>query len=648
MSRVSNLTIGVAITLQAAVAAAAPPPVSAFMNFASYQSMKISPDGSRVAYTQRDDSREYLAVVTFPEMQPVMRTGFGENLDIDTFYWASDTRLLVQPLRRIPGLISFKARTGEIFGVDADGKNGKMLFGIASAGGEGRFANPDFTGAAGEIIDLLRDEKDTVLIQTIRFGQGGGNSAYRMNIHTGRLSGVATSPLNNGDFLTDAKHNVAVVSGDDQEGNFRVYFRTDNQSPWQLKKTYPTLKGSLQPLHRSDDVGRYIAVDRSDGGTSKIVSWDPVTGDEKLLFQHEQTDIAGVNEDDDNRTWMFTYVDHFPYYWYPAPQHPLAVLHQALRQRFRNVEVEIVNQTRDGSLAVASISSPVLPPRFLIVDVKSLKVLQQLQAYPELKSEDLSPMEPIEFRARDGAMIRGYLTTPNVADKKKLPTVVLVHGGPHGIYDAYGFNPEVQLLASRGYAVLQINYRGSGGRGLTFEAAGYGKWGREMQDDITDGVKWAVADGVTDPKRICIFGGSYGAYAALTGAYREPDLFRCAVGMSGVYDLPMMFEKGDIPRTDSGIRYLKEAVGTDEEELKRRSPVYNAEKIKAAVMLIHGAQDQRAPIQHATKMRAALERVGNPPEWLTESGEGHGFQDQKHRTEAYEKILAFLAKHLGP
>jgi len=169
-----------------------------------------------------------------------------------------------------------------------------------------------------------------------------------------------------------------------------------------------------------------------------------------------------------------------------------------------------------------------------------------------------------------------------------------------------------------------------------------------MQDDITDGVKWAVADGVTDPKRICIFGGSYGAYAALTGAYREPDLFRCAVGISGVYDLPMMFEKGDIPRTDSGIRYLKEAVGTDEEELKRRSPVYNAEKIKAAVMLIHGAQDQRAPIQHATKMRAALERVGNPPEWLTENGEAHGFQDQKHRTEAYEKILAFLAKHLGP
>jgi len=194
--------------------------------------------------------------------------------------------------------------------------------------------------------------------------------------------------------------------------------------------------------------------------------------------------------------------------------------------------------------------------------------------------------------------------------------------------------------------VLQINYRGSGGRGREFEAAGYGKWGREMQDDITDGVRWAIADGAIDPNRICIFGSSYGAYAALTGAYREPDLFRCAIGMSGVYDLPMMFEKGDIPRTDYGVRYLEEAVGTDQEELKRRSPAYNAERIKASVLLIHGAQDQRAPIQHAVRMKAALEKAGNPPEWLTESGEAHGFQDEKHRALAYEKILDFLAKHL--
>ncbi len=645
MCRAFCLSTGFAATLLACATAAAPPPASAFMNFAVYQSMKISPDGSRIAFTQRDDSREYLSVVSFPQMQPLMRTGFGDNLDIDTFYWASDTRLLVQPLRRIPGWISVKARTGEIFGIDADGKNAKALFGIASVGGTGHFANQDFMFAAGQIIDVPRDETDTVVIQTRASGTMAVG-AYRMNIHTGRLTGVATSPLNGGEFLTDTKHDVVVASGLDQSGEFRVYFRTDNKSPWQLKETYPVLKGALRPLHRSAEAGQFFAVDETEGGTSKIVSWNPATGSKTLLFQHAETDIAILREDMDNRAWMLSYIDHFPEYWYPEPNHPLAALHQALRKSYRNVEIDIVNETRDGSLAIAVMSSPTLPPRFLVVDAKNQKILQQLQAYPQLKSEDLSPMQPIELRARDGMMIRGYLTTPNVPDKKRLPAVVLVHGGPHGIYDSYGFDPEVQLLASRGYAVLQINYRGSGGRGREFEAAGYGKWGREMQDDITDGVRWAIADGAIDPNRICIFGSSYGAYAALTGAYREPDLFRCAIGMSGVYDLPMMFEKGDIPRTDYGVRYLEEAVGTDQEELKRRSPAYNAERIKASVLLIHGAQDQRAPIQHAVRMKAALEKAGNPPEWLTESGEAHGFQDEKHRALAYEKILDFLAKHL--
>jgi dipeptidyl aminopeptidase/acylaminoacyl peptidase len=168
-----------------------------------------------------------------------------------------------------------------------------------------------------------------------------------------------------------------------------------------------------------------------------------------------------------------------------------------------------------------------------------------------------------------------------------------------------------------------------------------------MQDDITDGVRWAIGDGVADPKRICIYGGSYGAYAALTGAFREPDMFRCAVGMAGVYDLPLMFEKGDIQTVKSGINYLKVAVGTDTEELKRRSPVYNADKIRAKVLLLHGKIDERAPFEHAKRMRAALEKAGNPPEWSTEWGEGHGFFDPANRAAAYELMLKFFDKHLG-
>ena len=270
-----------------------------------------------------------------------------------------------------------------------------------------------------------------------------------------------------------------------------------------------------------------------------------------------------------------------------------------------------------------------------------------LASRPDLKSDHLSKVEPVEFIARDGLKIRGFLTTPKGAEEKRLPMVVVVHGGPHGVYDRYEFDWETQLFASRGYAVLQVNYRGSGGRGREFQGAGYGCWGREMQDDITDGVRWAIGDGVADPQRICIYGGSYGAYAALTGAFREPDLYRCAIGMAGVYDLQLMFEKGDIQSVERGLNYLRKAVGTDDEELKRRSPVYNAEKIRAKVLLLHGKLDERAPFEHAKRMREALEKAGNPPEWSTEWGEGHGFFDEANRAAAYRRILEFLGKNLG-
>ncbi|NJN51566.1 MAG: S9 family peptidase [Gammaproteobacteria bacterium] len=177
--------------------------------------------------------------------------------------------------------------------------------------------------------------------------------------------------------------------------------------------------------------------------------------------------------------------------------------------------------------------------------------------------------------------------------------IVIPHGGPHGVYDTYGFDGEIQLLANQGYAVLQVNFRGSGGRGRAFQAAGYGEWGEKMQDDITDAVKWTIAEGTADPNRICIFGASYGGFAALSGVTRDPDLYRCAVGYVGVYDLNLMFDKGDIQSVAFGMNYLKRVLGTDTADLTRRSPVNHADNIKVPVLLIHGKLDERAPIEHS-------------------------------------------------
>jgi len=224
---------------------------------------------------------------------------------------------------------------------------------------------------------------------------------------------------------------------------------------------------------------------------------------------------------------------------------------------------------------------------------------------------------------------------------------VLVHGGPYGIRDAWHFDPEVQLLASRGYAVLQVNYRGSGGYGDAFTRAGYREWGGKMQDDVTDGTRWAIEQGIADPKRTCIVGGSYGGYAAMEGAVKEPDLYKCAVADAGVYDLHLMYSRGDSAQSLFGENFMKMILGEDPAELSARSPIMQLDRLKASVMLIVGGADTRVPAVQGENLHNALLKRKIEHEWIYERTEGHGYYTEAHVTQMYEKILAFLDRQIG-
>lgn len=631
------------------VASAEPPPITEFTNFAQFESMKVSPNGTYLAFTRRRDGHEDLTVLKLPDLKLAGGTWFGDLMDIELFEWASDSRLIVQPTRRFPGFTAAKVPTGEIIGIDADLKNTELLFGYAAGQQQTgtRLRVRQSMDMPAHLLATYPGDNKSVMIQTYGYGiKGAFNSAYRMDTRSGNLDRLASSPIRDGNFVTDFKKNIALVYGLDTEGRVLTYYRTPEQPDWKIAFQQTQLGQSrLAPIAPWTQ-DEYLAYDDSES-TDGVYSFNPATGKKTLPYRRPEVDIGGASIDPSGKPWMFRIDDHYPDYWYPDPQHPLAQAHRWLRDTIKGAEISITSTTDDMTYGVVRVTAPQLPLQYLYVDIKNRKLLQQLLARPNLKPQDLAMVEPIEFKARDGLEIRGLLTVPNTPNKKKLPMIVLVHGGPHGPYDRWGFDYEAQLFASRGYAVLQINYRGSGGRGANFEAAGYGKWGLEMQDDITDGVRWAIADGVADAKRICIYGGSYGGYAALTGVFREPDLFRCAVGMAGVYDLSLMYERGDIQTVKRGVNYLRSALGDDMEDLKRRSPVYNADKIKVPVLLLHGKDDERAPIEHANRMRAALEKAGNAPEWMTEWGEGHGFFNEKNREVAYKKMLDFFARHLG-
>lgn len=265
-----------------------------------------------------------------------------------------------------------------------------------------------------------------------------------------------------------------------------------------------------------------------------------------------------------------------------------------------------------------------------------------------LDPNQLSPMQPFTITARDGMTLPGYLTLPKGAEKgDKLPMIVNVHGGPHGPRDMWGFNAENQFFANRGYAVLQVNFRGSGGYGSEFLEAGYGEWGRAMQNDVTDATQWAIDEGYADADRICIYGGSYGGYAAMMGVAKEPDLYQCGVGYVGVYSLPLMFEAGDISRNQSGEKYLERVLGTDMNVLKANSPVNLVDNIKADILLVHGAKDVRVPIEHYEQLKSALNRADKPYQTLVKDDEGHGFQKEANKFELYKRLEQFFEKHIG-
>jgi dipeptidyl aminopeptidase/acylaminoacyl peptidase len=329
------------------------------------------------------------------------------------------------------------------------------------------------------------------------------------------------------------------------------------------------------------------------------------------------------------------------------PAHPLCQVLAGLEEAYPGQHPWPVSQTDDGRLAVVALQGDRHPVQWLLVDVARRSAEPILQSRPWIDPEQMAEMSAFHIAASDGYRIHGYLTMPRGLGPGAPPPPLVVnpHGGPHWVRDEWGFNPEVQLLASQGFAVLQVNFRGSGGYGDEYQEQGYRHWGDRMMQDVVDATRWAVKKGKADPGRICLYGASFGGYTALQAPLVAPDLFRCTVGFVGVYDLTLMARRGDISWSPFGRGFVKTAVGDDEATLKAQSPLYAAERLTLPILLIHGKRDNRVPIEHAEKLRDALTKLGRPPGWLVETQEGHGFYDEGRREKMYRRLVDFLKEH---
>ncbi|GEK08098.1 alpha/beta hydrolase family protein [Pseudoalteromonas peptidolytica] len=623
-------------------------PLEHFSKGSEFSDVQISPNGEYLSFITKREGKNTLGFLQLDKFKLLHAVRFDDNAQIGRYEWVNDNRVVLEK-QYIRGWKDHPEYHGELFGVNADGSRGKYLVGYQGEGQTGsrlRKATPLY--GTSYILDPLVNDEDKMLIVTYPWSGSKEpvTRVYEVNVHTGVRRKVTASPRKMGSFLTDHHGEVRAVVTQDDDGYSSVYTRTAKQSDWVELKLADELDDFW--MHGFDKTGKSVYLSASKNGEPK--AFYQLNLESKAL-----THIFQDKEVDPTKVWVDP-LDKSPFAIELDPGYPTyafiddnANWSQRLKSLVASIpgnQIRIVSSTRDGEQVVVFASSDTNPGDYYLYNSKENKMRYLASARQWIAPAKMSNMEAIAFTSRDGLTINGYLTTPLGKEKKNLPLIVMPHGGPHGPRDFWQFDPEVQMLASRGIAVLQVNFRGSGGYGEAFERLGYQKWGKEIQYDIIDGTKDLIAKGIVDDKRICIMGASFGGYSALQSAILEPDLFQCAVGVVGVYDLPLMFEEGDVAQRSSGVAYLERVLGTDEKQLKAFSPSYNADKLKVPVLIVHGGEDQRAPIEQAESIIDALKEAKVPHQYYLLEDEGHGFYKPEHRLKYYQKVLAFLEQPL--
>ncbi|MCP4690732.1 MAG: S9 family peptidase [Desulfobacterales bacterium] len=495
------------------------------------------------------------------------------------------------------------------------------------------------------LIDKLKNNDDEILI--------GANKrdpkvfdAYRININTGELSLAAENPGNITRWITDNQGRLRVAVASDNL-NTTLLSRETESEPFKPFMTTDFRSAMIPLFFTFDDQLLYVS---SNIGRDKraIYTVDPKTGRyQELIYAHPEVDVGHLTRSRSRKIITgvyFTTHRSTGYFWDKKRKR----LQEKLEQRLPGYMVELVGSSKDGrKLLIRTYSDKSMGAwYFFDMDTRVFKKLADIS--PWIDETQMADMQPIRYTARDGLTIQGYLTIPKGAAPKNLPLVVNPHGGPWN-RNRWGFNPEVQFLANRGLAVLQINFRGSTGYGKAFWEAGFKQWGKKMQDDITDGVQWLIERGVADPDRIGIYGISFGGYAALAGLAFTPDLYACGVDYVGVSNIftflntiPPYWE----PSRPKWMQMIGDPV-KDKDLLTEASPFFHADRIKAPLFVAHGANDPRVKRAESDQIVKALKERGVEVEYMVKPDEGHGFRNEENRFDFYRAMERFLARHLG-
>ncbi|GAA0204210.1 S9 family peptidase [Kangiella japonica] len=628
-------------------------PIEDFAKKSQFKSAKISPDGKHVAFTYEDGNQVKLAVMDLDNKEIKISFEAGDDREVLMFHWANNERILMLQ-RKITGWLDGAREYPLLVAGNIDGTKRDILW--------------DFQRSNLEIISRYDQNSEQILIGKYHW-QDRDVKLHRMDIYKGEMYFNSDSPRplgENGmirsiDVDLNDEPRVAVeydlVDEDDATDDVQRLHIKNKHGDWEtliLPRKRDDIP-AVAPIGFNKDNDKFYFTSNHDldhDGVKGLFAIDTETRHIKLLFRHPDVDILGGIYGPDDEVIGAYYEPGYPSYYYLDEQSSVEEVkfHKNLRSSFKGSRVSMSNYSDDGTLTVVRVSSDKNPGDFYLFNRKTNKAKYIASSMPHIKPTQMASVEPFVMQARDGLKMYGQMTIPNGKELKDLPMVVFPHGGPYGVTDFWGYDWRAQLLANRGYLVLQLNYRGSGNYGKDFQEAGYGEWGTKMQDDLADATLWAIKQGFADKERICMHGISYGGYASMHAAVRHPDLYQCVIPEAGLYDIELQWDKADSFRNATTAyknSWLARAFSSSEENvLEARSPAYNADKVKVPVFLIHGEDDIRVPIDNAYVMEEALKKAGKEVKTYYRE-DGHGFQKVEYRIESFEQIFDFLEEHIG-
>jgi len=589
---------------------------------------RISPDGRHLAFLAPARGRQNVHV---------------QALD-DEGVPAGPVRALTRETARDVGGFFWKGPDHVLYVKDFGGDENFHLLSVPIAGASEPTDLTPYEGVRADVVDdLIDDDGHVLLSHNLRDKQVF--DVFRVEVATGKAELIAQNPGNITGWATDHDGRLRLAMATDGVNNTLLYRDTEAEDFRPILTT--DFKESVAPLFFTFDNKRIYVSSNRGRDKAALYEFDPHTAREgALIFEHPEVDVSGLAYS--HRRKVLTEIGYVTWKAQRQVLDPAtAQIYADLEDRLRGYEIALQSETRDETrFVVAAYSDRTQGARYLY-DAVSGKLTKLGEIQPWLLERDMAPMKPVRYTARDGFKIDGYLTLPVGVTPRKLPVVIHPHGGPWA-RDVWGYNPEVQFLANRGYAVLQMNFRGSTGYGRRFWEASFKQWGRAMQDDITDGVEWLKREGIADPRRIAIYGGSYGGYATLAGITFTPDLYAAAVDYVGVSNL-FTFMNTIPPYWKPFLDSMHEMVGDperDQDMLRAASPVFFVDRIRTPLFVAQGAKDPRVNRDESEQIVAALRQRGVEVEYMVKENEGHGFHNEENQFEFYTAMETFLAKYL--